>query len=355
MEMKDVIREKRKELGLTQEQIADFLGVSTPAVNKWESGMTCPDVAILPALARLLKTDLNTLLCFRENLTQEDIGRIMNEIAESGQKEGVETAFKMIQQKVREYNSCPELLHSLATLLHGMMVWYAPGDSEKKKYFDYIYELYKRVEQCGDVMYASRARYMLASRLIQSGAYEEAQKLIDLMPEPNGLNKRDLQIEIHMQKEEYQEAGEMLEKRLQVNLQENIMLLNRLVTVSVREHATEQAWELAEYGRKIQDIYGLDYNSYMLPLTVAVEEKDADKCIELLGKMLPTLDQVPELIDSVLYRHIKKAAAPAEKKENTKFGAQMRNMLLTELEKGEQYRFLWEHPEFKRLLDEYRE
>lgn len=33
-----MIREKRKELSLTQEQIANYLGVSTPAVNKWEKG-----------------------------------------------------------------------------------------------------------------------------------------------------------------------------------------------------------------------------------------------------------------------------------------------------------------------------
>ena len=40
MEMKDVIRKKRRECGLTQEQVASFLGVSTPAVNKWESGVS---------------------------------------------------------------------------------------------------------------------------------------------------------------------------------------------------------------------------------------------------------------------------------------------------------------------------
>ena len=38
MKINQIIREKRKELSLTQEQIADFLGVSTPAVNKWEKG-----------------------------------------------------------------------------------------------------------------------------------------------------------------------------------------------------------------------------------------------------------------------------------------------------------------------------
>ena len=38
MQMNDVIRRKRRELGLTQEQVAEYLGVSAPAVNKWESG-----------------------------------------------------------------------------------------------------------------------------------------------------------------------------------------------------------------------------------------------------------------------------------------------------------------------------
>ena len=40
MKMNEVIRKYRKERGLTQEQVAGHLGVSTPAVNKWESGIS---------------------------------------------------------------------------------------------------------------------------------------------------------------------------------------------------------------------------------------------------------------------------------------------------------------------------
>lgn len=40
MTVGEVIREKRKELGLTQEQVARRLGVSAPAVNKWEKGVS---------------------------------------------------------------------------------------------------------------------------------------------------------------------------------------------------------------------------------------------------------------------------------------------------------------------------
>lgn len=36
MKIGEIIREKRKEQSLTQEQLADLLGVSAPAVHKWE-------------------------------------------------------------------------------------------------------------------------------------------------------------------------------------------------------------------------------------------------------------------------------------------------------------------------------
>ena len=78
MPVSEVIRRKRKELGLTQEQVAQRLGVSAPAVNKWERGSSYPDIAILPALARLLNTDVNTLLCFREELSDNEIAEICN-------------------------------------------------------------------------------------------------------------------------------------------------------------------------------------------------------------------------------------------------------------------------------------
>lgn len=38
MPISEVIRRKRKELEMTQEQVAQRLGVSAPAVNKWENG-----------------------------------------------------------------------------------------------------------------------------------------------------------------------------------------------------------------------------------------------------------------------------------------------------------------------------
>ena len=82
MAMAEVLREKRKALGLTQEQVANYLGITTPAVNKWEKGLSCPDLTLLPVLARLLKTDPNTLLGFQENLTDMEVTLFLNDVAQ---------------------------------------------------------------------------------------------------------------------------------------------------------------------------------------------------------------------------------------------------------------------------------
>ena len=81
MKLPQVIREKRKQLNLTQEQVARYLGVTAPAVNKWEKGISYPDITLLPPLARLLGTDLNTLLAFHENLTDQEVEQFAAELS----------------------------------------------------------------------------------------------------------------------------------------------------------------------------------------------------------------------------------------------------------------------------------
>lgn len=53
---------KRKQLGYTQQKIADCLNVSFQAVSKWENGTAYPDISLLPQLAHILGTTTDTLL-----------------------------------------------------------------------------------------------------------------------------------------------------------------------------------------------------------------------------------------------------------------------------------------------------
>ncbi len=56
------IAQKRKVLGLTQEELAQKLGVSSQAVSKWENDISCPDISLLPQLAKVLGCTTDELL-----------------------------------------------------------------------------------------------------------------------------------------------------------------------------------------------------------------------------------------------------------------------------------------------------
>ena len=77
MDIGVVIKKYRKEAGMTQEEMANRLGVTTPAVNKWENSNSKPDIELLAPIARLLDISLDTLLSFHEKLSDTEIEEIM--------------------------------------------------------------------------------------------------------------------------------------------------------------------------------------------------------------------------------------------------------------------------------------
>lgn len=56
------IAELRKNNNLKQDELAEVLGVSPQAVSKWENDISCPDIMLLPKLAKILGTTVDELL-----------------------------------------------------------------------------------------------------------------------------------------------------------------------------------------------------------------------------------------------------------------------------------------------------
>ncbi|MDI9489478.1 MAG: helix-turn-helix transcriptional regulator [Bacillota bacterium] len=56
------ISQSRKEKGITQEEMAERLGVTPQAVSKWENDISYPDILLLPKIAEILDVSVDVLL-----------------------------------------------------------------------------------------------------------------------------------------------------------------------------------------------------------------------------------------------------------------------------------------------------
>ena len=72
-----LIATKRKEKGLTQEQLAEKLGVTNKAVSKWENGRGMPDLALIKELSQILGITVSTLLSGEESKEEELILKLL--------------------------------------------------------------------------------------------------------------------------------------------------------------------------------------------------------------------------------------------------------------------------------------
>ncbi len=78
------IRELRKEKRMTQEELADYLHISSQAVSKWETGASAPDIDMLPKLAIFFGTSLDSLLDFDQSKLDAAIEQILIESGRGG-------------------------------------------------------------------------------------------------------------------------------------------------------------------------------------------------------------------------------------------------------------------------------
>ena len=110
------IRKYRRELGLTQEQLAEAVGVTVGAVSKWESDLSNPDIGLLPELADLFGISVDVLLGYQlSNRTAElSSTRIHDLRISKNYEEGRAEADKALQR----YPNCFDVVYQSAVLFH---------------------------------------------------------------------------------------------------------------------------------------------------------------------------------------------------------------------------------------------
>ena len=143
MKINEVIRKYRKEKHMTQEEMANRLGVTAPAVNKWESGASSPDIALLAPIARLLDISLDELLSFKEELSDVEVSNVIKEIDEMFDKETIEVVFHQITDIIREYPNADTLILSLAAMLDARCL--IQDNDGSKEYGEWIRKSYENL------------------------------------------------------------------------------------------------------------------------------------------------------------------------------------------------------------------
>ncbi len=79
MSVGEKIKELRKQKKYTQEQLAEYLDISSQAVSKWETGVSCPDIDMLVKLAVFFGTSIDELLDFDKSKLGMEVNRIVEE------------------------------------------------------------------------------------------------------------------------------------------------------------------------------------------------------------------------------------------------------------------------------------
>lgn len=184
MKMKELhinqcIVKKRKEKGITQEQLADYIGVSKASVSKWESGLSYPDILLLPELATFFNVSVDELLGYSPQLTKEAIKKLYNELKHDFAAKPFEEVMEQCETIIKEYYSCFQLLLAMIQLLLNHLML-AEKEETKNEILTRCITLCQRVkEESDDMCEVKTANSMEALMEMTLGNNEKVISLLD--------------------------------------------------------------------------------------------------------------------------------------------------------------------------------
>ena len=224
MQVGKVIRMYRKKKNMTQEEIASRLGVTAPAVNKWEKGVSYPDIHLLAPIARLLGISLDELLSFREELSADEINNIIKELDAKLESEEYAEVFQWAESVLHEYPNCNKLIWQVALVLDVRRL--AKKVENAEQYADSINRYYQIALQDEDPQIKKNAADSLFAFYVRKGEYDKAETYLQYFSQDDPIRKLK-QAEIYRHKGMEEDACKLCEQLLFSGYQ----LLNQVLNV----------------------------------------------------------------------------------------------------------------------------
>ncbi len=340
MTIGDIIKKYRKNKGMTQEEMAARLGVTAPAVNKWERGNTLPDVALLAPIARLLGITTDELLSFKDDLTDEEISQYLLKIQKDLESKDFHDIFLSVKEKVEEYPNCEKLIWQAAVILDAKRMTIELPNQDK--YDKVIFGWYERCLLSKDKRIRNQAADSLFHAFIRQEDYEKAAQYLDYFSLENPDRKRKEAL-VNSKTGKRTEAYRTYEELIFSAYQHIQMILNDLRILYMEDDDHEMARKLVEVSSSAASTFEMGkYNEICFGLDVAAWEKDIEWTAQLIQEILDSIGTIGDFTKSKLYQHM------ALKTVDSNFSASLKRELLKSLE-DESFHYMQGNEDWEKL------
>ena len=106
----------RREKKVTQEELADFVGVTKASVSKWENKQSMPDILLLPQLAAFFDVTIDELVGYKPQLSSEQIQKIYQDLASGFASGFFDETMGKSRDLVKQYYCCYPFLYHICLL-----------------------------------------------------------------------------------------------------------------------------------------------------------------------------------------------------------------------------------------------
>lgn len=302
MKIGNIIRKYRKTLGMTQEEVANRLGVTTPAVNKWENHASLPDITLLAPIARLLGITTDKLLSFKEELTTEEIDNITLQLHKDLKDKDYNTVFLWAKSKIEEYPNCDALILEVAAVLEMWPVFLGKDIPNKENYQDIILKWYEQCLDSEDEKIRDLAAQSLFNYYFRKTDYEMALNYVKYFCGKNSKRKF-MEAMVYSKNGKKNEAYKAYEELLLSKYNTLSYTLVHLCMLYKEDNNHAMANKLVNISLAISKYF--DMNApYYLDLEIAVWEKDVSRTEKAIRNVLDSFGAETKSMKSPLYQHM---------------------------------------------------
>ena len=292
MELKigEVITAKRKEKAWTQEQLANAVGVSTPAVSKWETGTTYPDITLLSPIARALHSTVDELLSFQNELSSAEVSGLVKKAAGIYESEGFDCGWNYCQNLFREYSNSIPLKFYLGNLFQRFLVMKSDvGQEENLDYFQQAANIYEEVLASGSPKFTYHATLILVGFYSVLNALDRAEELLDSLPK-NTVDPDLLYPSIYALRGKTDESRRLIQENIKQHISQINQELRLLCAFAREQDEMDTAYMFAKINLDMTQLFGiykeLAYPDMIEVLTERGEEQDALNYLEAFTRYI---------------------------------------------------------------------